>query len=101
MKLIKEFLEFLKEYKVMALAVGFIMATASTALIQSFVNNIIMPLINPLLPAGDWQTAVWTIGPFNIGLGAFLAQVINFVIIAFVVFLIAKAVMKEAKVTKK
>jgi large conductance mechanosensitive channel len=100
MGIIKEFMDFLKEYKVVGLAVAFIMAVAATALVQSFVNNVIMPIINPLLPKGDWQTAVLP-GPFPIVWGAFLASVINFVIIAFVIFLIAKMVLKEEKVTKK
>jgi large conductance mechanosensitive channel len=101
MGLMKEFMEFLKEYKVMALASAFIIGVALTALVQSLVDNIIMPIVNPLMPAGGWKTATLAIGPINIGWGAFLAALINFVIIALVVFLIAKKVMKEEKVTKK
>ena len=101
MKLISEFKEFLKEYKVMGLAVAFIIGVAATALIQSLVKEIIMPLIAPFMSGGEWQTAVLALGPVKLGWGAFLAAVINFIIIAFVVFLIVKMVMKEAKVTKK
>lgn len=97
---IKEFLEFIKEYKIIGLAVAFIMGVASTALVKSLVDNIVMPLITPLLPAGDWKTAVVQIGPFKMGLGAFLAEVINFVIIAFVIFIIVKIVIKPEKVSK-
>lgn len=100
-KLIKEFKEFLNEYKVVGLAVAFIIGTAATALVQALVKDIIMPLIGPLIPGGEWQTAVWKLGPFNIAWGDFLAAIINFVIIAFVVFMIAKIVLKEDKVTKK
>jgi len=99
--MIQEFLEFLKEYKVVAVAIAFIMGFAATALIKSMVDNIIMPLIGPLIPGGDWKTAVFSIGPFKIGWGAFLGEVINFVIIALVVFMIAKKLFKEEKVTKK
>jgi large conductance mechanosensitive channel len=101
MGLVKEFMDFLYEYKVLPLAIAFIMGVASTAVIQSLVNNIIMPLISPLLPSGDWQTAVWAVGPFKIGWGPFLAALINFVIIAFVVFMVAKYLFREEKVTKK
>jgi large conductance mechanosensitive channel len=101
MRVVGEFRDFLKEYKVVGLAVAFIMGVAATALVQSLVNNIIMPLITPFMPAGGWQTAVLAIGPIKLGWGAFLAAVINFVILAFCVFLIAKYVMKEEKVTKK
>jgi large conductance mechanosensitive channel len=98
---LKEFKEFLKEYKVVPLAIAFIMGVAATALIQSVVNNLIMPLITPFIPGGAWQTAVLKLGPIVIGWGALVGAIINFVIIAFVVFMIAKYLFKEEKVTKK
>jgi large conductance mechanosensitive channel len=101
MGLITEFKEFLKEYKVVPLAIAFIIAVAATALIQSVVNNLIMPLITPFIPGGAWQTSKFSLGPIVIGWGALLGAIINFVIIAFVVFLIAKYLFKEEKVTKK
>ena len=100
-KLMKEFLDFLKEYKVVALAIGFIMGIASTALIKSLVDNIIMPLLSPLISGGNWKTAVLTIWKFKIGWGAFLGELINFALIALIVFLIAKFIMREVKVAKK
>ncbi|HLP79078.1 MAG TPA: MscL family protein [Acidobacteriota bacterium] len=100
-QVIKEFKEFLNEYKVVGLAIAFIMGVAATTLIQSLVNNIVMPIITPFIPGGAWQTATWTLGPIVLGWGAFLGALINFVIIAWVVFLIAKFVLKEEKVTKK
>ncbi len=93
-----EFKEFLYEYKVIPLAIAFIMGIASTALIKSFVDNIIMPLITPFIPGGAWRTATLELGPFVISWGVFLAELINFIIIAFVVFLIAKKILKEEKV---
>jgi large conductance mechanosensitive channel len=99
--LTKEFMEFLYEYKVIPLAIAFIMGVASTAVIKSLVDNIIMPLISPLLPGGDWRTAIFTVGPFKIGWGPFIGDLINFIIIAFVIFLVAKYLFKEEKVAKK
>lgn len=101
MGLISEFKEFLYEYKVIPLAIAFIMGIASTALIKSFVDNIVMPMITPFVPGGAWKTATVALGPIVLSWGAFLGEVINFVIIAFVVFIIAKKVLKEEKVTKK
>jgi len=101
MKVILEFKEFLKEYKIIALAIAFILGVAATSLIKSLVDNIIMPLIMFFIPGGAWQTATLKIGPIVLGWGAFLGQIINFIIIAFIVFLIAKVIMKEDKVTKK
>ncbi len=101
MAIIKEFKEFLKEYKVVPLAIAFIIGIAATALIQSIVNNLIMPIITPFIPGGEWQKATLSIGPIVISWGALLGAIINFIIIAFVVFLIAKIVLKEKKVEKK
>jgi large conductance mechanosensitive channel len=100
MSLLKEFKEFLYEYKVIPLAIAFIMGVAITALITSLVNDIIMPVISPLIPGGDWKTATFAIGSVIIRWGSFLSALINFVIIAFVVFLIAKFVLRKEKVEK-
>jgi large conductance mechanosensitive channel len=96
-----EFKDFLKEYKVIGLAVAFIMGAAATTLVQSLVKNIIMPLITPFIPNGAWETATLVLGPFVFGWGSFLSALINFIILAFVVFLMAKMILKEEKVTKK
>lgn len=101
MGLMGEFKEFLKEYKVIGLAVALIIGLAATALVTSIVNNLVMPIITPFIPGGAWQTATLKLGPIVIGWGALLGAIINFVIIAFVVFLIAKYALKEEKVTKK
>ncbi len=101
MGFMQEFMEFLKEYKVIGVAVAFIMAAASTSLVNSLVNDIIMPIITPFIPGGGWQEATVSIGPIVLKWGSFLAQIINFVILALVVFVIAKKLLKEEKVVKK
>lgn len=101
MGLIKEFNDFLKEYKVIGMAVGIVMGLATVALVNSMVKDMIMPILTPFIPGGAWQTATLTLGPIVLGWGAFLGALINFVIIALVVFFIAKKIMKEEKVGKK
>ena len=101
MSIAKEFMDFLKEYKVLPLAIAFIMGVAINALVKSLVDNVIMPIVTPFIPGGGWEEAVFNIGPIQIGWGAFLGEVINFVVIALVVFFIAKKVLKEEKVKKK
>lgn len=101
MGVMKEFKEFLNEYKVVPLAIAFIMGVAVTALVNSLVNNIIMPIVTPFIPGGGWQTATFSLGPIVISWGAFVGAFINFVIIAFVVFMMAKYLLKEEKVSKK
>ncbi|MDD3861456.1 MAG: MscL family protein [Candidatus Gracilibacteria bacterium] len=98
-KMMREFMEFLREYKIVGLALAFVMGTASTALVKSLVENLIMPIVTPFIP--DWKEAVLEVGPFSFKWGAFTAELINFTILAFVVFIIAKKLLKEEKVTKK
>lgn len=101
MGILSEFKEFLKEYKVVGLAVALIIGLAATSLVKSIVDNLVMPIVTPFIPGGAWETATLVIGPIVIGWGALLGAIINFVVIAFVVFLIAKYALKEEKVTKK
>jgi large conductance mechanosensitive channel len=101
MGLLSEFKDFLYEYKVIPLAIAFIMGIASTALVKSLVDNIIMPIIAFFVPGGGWRNATLELGPIVISWGAFLAELVNFVIIAFVVFIVAKKALKEEKVEKK
>lgn len=96
----KEFVEFLKEYKIVSLAMAFVMGAASNSLVKSFVDNVVMAFINPLVKSG-WREASLNFGPFMIKWGAFLAELINFVILALVVFIVAKKILKEEKVEKK
>ena len=101
MRIISEFKEFLAEYKVIGLAVAFIIGSAATALVTSLVNDIVMPVVTFFIPGGEWKTATATIGPVVLKWWSFLSALINFVILAAVVFMVAKMVLKEEKVTKK
>ncbi len=92
-----EFMAFLKEYGVIGLAIAVIIGGKAGELVKSIVDGLLMPLVGMLLPSGDWQQLV--VGPFQIGL--VLAALVNFVIVAFLVFLFAKKVLKEDKVAKK
>ena len=96
-----EFKEFLQEYKIVPLAIAFIIGVAATTLVNALVNDIVMPIITPFIPGGAWQTATFALGPIVISWGHFVGAVINFIVIAFVVFMMAKMILKEEKVTKK
>jgi large conductance mechanosensitive channel len=98
---LKEFMEFLKEYNVLALAIAFVMGAAATSLVKSLVDNIVMPLVTPFIPGGAWQQATVAMGPVVMKLGAFAGELLNFIIIALVVFLVAKFLLREEKVAKR
>ncbi len=86
----KEFLDFISKYKVMGMAVAFILGLYLGALVQALVNDLIMPIITLLMPGVEWE--VFVIGPFRIG--HFVGALITFLIVAFVVFLIVKITKK-------
>lgn len=89
MGMMKEFKEFAMKGNVVDLAIGVIIGGAFGKIVSSFVGDIVMPLINPMIPGGDWKTI--EMGP-GVKLGSFLGTVVDFVIIAFVIFLMVKAI---------
>ncbi|MEW6328707.1 MAG: MscL family protein [Candidatus Micrarchaeota archaeon] len=95
MGFVGEFLIFLKKYQVIGLAVAFIIGAASTKLVTALVNDIVMPVISVLIPGGDWRASILEIGPVKFMIGDFVGALIDFIIIAFVVFVIVKLLMKE------
>lgn len=97
----KEFAAFLKEFNVVSLAVGFVMGTASTALVGSLVKDVLMPIAEPFMGAESWREAVWNIGSINIAIGSFAAELFNFFILALIIFIVAKKLLKMEAAAKK
>ena len=88
-----EFLEFIGKAGVLGLAVGFIMGTYIGTVVTALVQDIIMPVPGALIPGGDWRKATVSlpIGQgMNFAVGDFVGVIINFLIVAVVVFFIAK-----------
>jgi large conductance mechanosensitive channel len=96
-----EFMDFLMKYQVIGLAVAFIIGAAATKMVTAAVNDIIMPIIAVLIPGGDWRTQVLEVGPVKFLVGDFVGAIIDFIIIALVVFLVVKFMMKEDATTKR
>ena len=90
----QEFMDFLNKYGVIGLAVAFIIGGAAGTLISAMVNDLLMPLINPLLQGGEWQKAELVLGPVRFLVGHFVGALINFIIIALVVFVLMKQLSK-------
>ena len=85
--LVKQFLDFIKEYKILGLASAFIIGLAVNALILSLAQDIITPIIGIFVPGFD-SIADIKVGVF--GIGNFIAAFINFIIIAIIIFIIVK-----------
>lgn len=89
-KFLLEFKEFAMRGNVMDLAVGVIIGAAFQTIINSLVNDIIMPLIG-LIGKVDFSQKVFVLRGVDIRYGAFLTAILNFVIMAFAIFLLVKA----------
>jgi len=86
-----EFMDFISKYKVMGLAVAFILGLYLGALVQALVTDLIMPMIGLALPGiGNLADYTASVGNQVFGIGHFLAAVITFVIVAFVIFILVK-----------
>ena len=121
MKIVKEFKEFIMRGNVMDLAVGVIIGGAFGAIVTAFIDNMIMPFIGLLTGGMDFSQQFIVlkapegmsasdiksieqakeVGANVWGYGAFITAVINFLIIALVIFLIVKAVNKASNLRKK
>jgi len=86
-----EFKAFLQNYKVLGLAVAFILGVYLGLLVQSLVKDLILPIIGiPLSSIGNLTTYSFTFDSQTFNIGDFLVAVITFIIVAFVIFLIVK-----------
>lgn len=113
--MLKEFKEFISKGSVMDLAVGVIIGGAFSKIVSSLVDDIIMPLVGLLLGGADISNYFVTLdggkyatlaeaqeaGAATLNYGVFLNRIIDFLIIAFVLFLIIKAINKARALTKK
>lgn len=93
----QEFMEFMNKYGVIGLAVAFVMGLAITKLVSALVADLIMPIIGAVIPGGEWRTATLAIGNIKFMVGDFAGALIDFIIIALVIFLIVKNIVKEKK----
>lgn len=99
--MIKEFFGFLKAYGVIGLAIAVIIGGKLNLLITSLVNDLLTPLIfQPALAAAGVKD-IAELSYNGIMYGKVVGALIDFVIVAFIVFIFAKKVMKEEVVTKK
>lgn len=97
----KEFKAFISKGNVVDMAVGVIVGAAFTSIVSSLVKNIINPFIGIFLGKIDLSNLVSKVGHATFKYGVFLNSVINFLIIAFVVFIIVKLLNKSHIVSKK
>lgn len=99
---IAEFKKFIMRGNVIDLAVGVIIGAAFQAIVNSLVDDIIMPLISLATKGVSFEDWVWKIGDASVKYGNFISAVLNFLIMALVIFLIVKSINKvNDKFSKK
>lgn len=89
---VTEFKAFISRGNVIDLAVGIIMGNAFTAIVNSLVNDVVMPFVGMLCAGVNIAELSVTVGSAVLKYGAFLQATLNFLIIAFVVFCVVKAI---------
>ena len=96
----KEFKEFIMRGNVMDMAIGVIIATAFGAITNSLVNDVFMPLIGIIFGGVDFANLNITVGESTIGIGTFVGTVVNFIIVALIVFTIVKTFNKARELAE-
>lgn len=99
--MIKEFRDFIAKGNVMDLAVGIIIGAAFTAIVTSLVEDLINPMIGLFVGGLDFSALSFGFGEAQFMYGNFITAVINFLIIAFVVFMLVKAVNRIKSAAEK
>lgn len=84
----KEFNQFALKGNVVELALAVVIGGAFGKIVTSLVNDVVMPLVNPLIPGGDWRNL--QVGP-GVRLGLFIGSMFDFIIISLVLFLFVRA----------
>lgn len=91
-----EFKEFLLKQNALALAVGVVIGAAIGKVVSGVVDDVIMPIVGVILPGGDWRNAQIALSGNNaIKYGDLFGRLVDFAIVALVVFLIVKALLEK------
>ena len=93
---IEEFKAFALRGNVMDMAIGVIIGGAFQAIIKSFIDNIVNPLVGVVFQV-DFSSVVIKLGAVNLMIGAFISSVINFILLALVLFIMVKGINKLKK----
>ena len=92
--MLKEFKEFALKGNAIELAVGVVVGTAFQTIVKSLVNDIIMPLISVLFGNVDFSDWVLKIGNNTVAYGSFISAIVNFLLVAFSLFLVVRYINK-------
>ncbi|MCC6772113.1 MAG: MscL family protein [Gemmatimonadaceae bacterium] len=89
-----DFKKFLEKANVVGLALAVIVGGAASAIVKAMSDDFLMPIIGAVLPGGEWRTYTLDVGSIQFGVGDFAGAFLNFAIISFVAYQIAKVFIK-------
>jgi large conductance mechanosensitive channel len=103
--MVKGFKDFIAKHQVLGLAIAVILGGAVGKIVSSLVADILMPIISLAIPGGEWRTAklvlTKAVGPDGkevinaLNYGSFFGSIVDFIVIAFCIYMITKALIKE------
>ena len=100
-KFISEFKEFISKGNVLDMAVGVIIGGAFSKIVSSLVNDVMMPLIGIIIGGHDFTNLSIKVGNAKIMYGSFLQNVVDFLIVAFCLFIVIKIINRFKKKQEK
>ncbi|HSA99995.1 MAG TPA: large conductance mechanosensitive channel protein MscL [Anaerolineales bacterium] len=95
--MLKEFREFAVRGNVLDLAVAVIIGGAFGKIVASLVDDIIMPLVGLLIGGIDFKSLAFTVGSAKVAYGSFIQNIVDFIIVAVVIFLMVRAINSTKK----
>jgi len=99
--MLKEFKTFITQGNVLDLAIGVIIGSAFGKIVTSLVDDIIMPIVGMFMGVKDFSSLTITVGTANVKYGNFIQVVVQFLIIAYVIFMLIKAANNSGLAEKK
>ena len=99
--MLKEFKAFITQGNVLDLAVGIVIGVAFGKIVTSLVDDIIMPIVGVLMGGQDFSKLAITVGSANVKYGNFIQVVVQFLIVAYVIFILVKAANRAGLTEKK
>jgi large conductance mechanosensitive channel len=91
----REFRDFVNKGNVVDLAIAVVIGGAFGKIVSALVADLVMPIVNAIVPQGDWRT--WELSPLHFRIGDFLGTVVDFLIVALVVFFVMVKAIGAAK----
>lgn len=87
---LKNFKKFIKDFRIVGVSIGFIVAIAASNFIQSLVDDVLLPILRPLISNGSivWEEMILPIGPVNIRIGSFLSSLFNLLFILVLLYIV-------------